>query len=258
MARQGLDLNELTKRPAVQMVLETAKSLSSLPINIRCTSEWRPTHPDHPLSLPGPMMYPTGQSFDVYLNETLPEQMVVHELLHVVLIHESYPEIRFDASRAPNNAQERERFKSFADRLVNKLQHPEIYRRMETEYHQEMAGYQAYVSAELLDLFKTNVNQGLLSYPLGIQTSLADIIDLLYLQPGSHTALDGYRAALPAAFDAAVSLKEELDRITFRTPPEALSCVNLFNTHSYRFGKAIGVGVDNDLWLALEWFLPKN
>lgn len=251
-----LNLDELIERPAIQKARERVEALTSLPVNFRHVSQWKPSDPEHPHKLPGPAMHPTDIAFNVYLDETLPEQMAVHELLHVVMIEEGYPDIRFDGARAPTGSRYQRSFEAFADGLVNKFQHPEIYRRMEQEYGQDMRTYQVHVSSQLASGSALDVANGPLSFPLGKQTAIVDILDQLYLSPGSSPFIARYRTASPDTVAAAEALQLEFDQTGFATPEDALHNLKLFVEHEIRFGKAIGVGRDNDLWLALEWFLP--
>lgn len=98
-----LDLEEIQQRPAIRKLRDHVQALTSRPVNFRHMHDWIPTHPDHPPELSSPAMHPTDSSYDVYLNETLTEQMAIHELLHIVLIKEGYPDIRFNAWKAPAN-----------------------------------------------------------------------------------------------------------------------------------------------------------
>lgn len=250
-----LEFDEILQRPNVKTLLERVRTLTTRPINFRHTSEWKPTATGHPPRLISPAMHPTDTSYDIYLNEVLPEQMVVHELLHIVLVEEGYPDIAFDETKAPKNAPHRQYFEGFYDDLVNKLQHPEIYRRMEEEYGQDMPPYRAHVTDGLIAQAFDPSNQ-FLSFPLGKQTAIVEIIDHLYLQPESRKNLHRYRSATPITYKVAISIHQEMKKIEFRTPQDALKCLNIFLDHIYECGKKIGAKLDNELWRAISWHLP--
>lgn len=139
---------------------------------------------------------------------------------------------------------------------MNKLQHPEIYRRMAEEHGQDMPPYRAYVTAALVTDQTFDLSKGPLSYPLGRQRAIVDIIDHLYLQPESRANLDRYRSLAWNTFAVAEGLKKEMDKIGFRTPREALRCLNLFLDFIITYGKTMNAKLENALWRAISWYLP--
>ncbi len=252
----SLDLAEIQRRPAIVKLLGDVKALASRPVNFRHMADWNPIQPGLPEQLHSPAMVPTDNSYDVYLNEILSEQMAVHELLHVILVEEGYPDIKFDEAKAPANAPNRESFERMYDGLVNKFQHPEIYRRMKEVYGQDMPPYRAYVATGLVNELTFDTSTGILSFPLGRQSAIADIIEHLYLQPESQIYLDRYRSLAGETYAVGHEIKREMDRIGFKTPQDALRCLNLFLERVFQYGKTMSVNLDNDLWRALTWYLP--
>ena len=80
------DLNALQSMPSVAKATEQLRSLSSgRPIEFFHTCDWVPSGPNDPKTLHSAAYVRSDDKDRIYVSETLPEHMAVHELLHASL-----------------------------------------------------------------------------------------------------------------------------------------------------------------------------
>jgi len=129
---------------------------------------------------------------------------------------------------------------------------------MAEEYRQDMPPYRAHVTAGLINELTFDLWKGPLSFPLGRQSAIVDIVEHLYLQPESQETLQRYRSLARNTYVVAEGIQREMDQVGFKTPQDALRCLNLFVDRVFDYGKTMNAKMDNDLWRALTWYLPKR
>lgn len=85
---------------------------------------------------------------------------------------------------------------------------------------------------------------------------MVNIVDMLHLRPQSQSILARYSSFSAETYESAVELDRKLEEIGHSTPVAALRAANLFRDHIVEFGVNRGDDPTNDLWRAIEWFLP--
>jgi len=251
----ALDLDALVKAPAVSRAIADLRALSGRPLLIKHMKDW--VHQDgYPKTLPSPALIPFDDRDEVYLNEKLPAHMAVHEITHAILREEGHPDYEFDAARVVRPSRQQGQFEELLTQFHNKLQHPEIYRRMEFDYGLPMGQYKAYVADQFHQQAKGHIAQGMIREPIGKQAQLFNVLDLLHLEPHSGKTLRLIEDVSVTLVNAAKKADEEFRAIGYSAPQQALRAFTAFWGRVIEFGVRAGDEPTNDLWRAVRWFLP--
>lgn len=252
-----LDLKSLERRPPVTNALADLSTLTSRPLRLRHMNEWVSPDPGYPQKLPSPALIPFDDRDEVYLNETLPEHMAVHEIVHAILREEGHPDYRFDESKITRRSQYQGKLTDQLTHLHNKFQHPEVYRRMAAVYDLEMEQYLAYVARQFSDQTKQHINGKQFRFVFGRQAQVLNVVDLLNLFPRTKQVLALVKAEAPSAYRTAIEAKDAMDSIGTTSLTQALAAVNAVWERIIAMGKTPDDEETNDLWRAVTWFLPK-
>lgn len=228
------------------------RELTAKPVFFFHMNDWQPEEPNAPQVLPSPCVVECPDQYRVYLNENLPEHMAAHELLHIVLIQEGYPEPQIVEGMQCRNSFYRTQFIAEMTNLMNKFIHPEVYRRMEG-YGLDMVPYQDRVSKELADLARHQFVNGLVAFPLARQAQVFNVWDLLALGEPGHRALSIYKTNARDIYEVADKSSAFLKTIGLATPETSGRVAELLLEEIISFGIRLGDEPDNDLWRALRW-----
>lgn len=127
------DSKALAQHPIVSKALADHKALTPRPLLLKHMDEW--VHVEgYPVKLPSPAFIPFDDRDEVYLGDTLPEHMAVHEIVHAILRDEGFPDYEHVPTPNAKPAPGHDQFEEQVNQFHNKLQHPEIYRRMQDVY----------------------------------------------------------------------------------------------------------------------------
>jgi hypothetical protein len=248
-----LDLDELQTRPPVRMAIEHARALTDRPIFFKHASEWVSADPGDPDVLESSARVDCEDHEEIYLIDELPELMAVHELLHVILELEGYPNAQLNPSAVLRKSGKEEEFARRCVDFTNLFLHPEIYRRTREVYSLEFAPFRVYAAKVLDDQAAEAIARGEVKFPLGKQAHIFNVRNLLHLRPESDGTLKRYQKTCAATHAFAVSLDEKLAKIGMVTPAAARRAAAIIKDELIAFGRRLGNQPTNDLWRATFW-----
>lgn len=177
----------------------------------------------------------------IYVSTECHEAILIHEILHIILRYESFPVVGVDETcaerRLPKPA--RDCLPILAGRLASTVDHPEIHRRMESDYDLNTDRYYSVHAERETDKIIRESGQTLErdDYVFVCQQNILSCLDfLLWGKP--HTGLlDTVRRHYPEVFNSSQALRRKVARTGFSTPLGAFKSANVIRSHIVNYGK---------------------
>jgi hypothetical protein len=192
----------------------------------------------------------------IYLSNKCPEQSYLHELIHVILGYEGYPEATINEEFLNKN------IPSKWHRLIPKLQadfssvitHPEVFRRMGEEYSLDIDSYYKIQVQQKIDRFTKAIrNKNDPYYYFYRQQDILQGLDFFMWPDHNEKLLAIFKKDFPETYDSCVLLKTGLEAIGFRTPEATRESAKTIKEHIVNYGKDWDVDVKiQNMWLTLE------
>lgn len=202
-------LTLIVQKPQPQAALRRLKEITNKKISFECI-------------LPGksPCLNPEKNKFTICFDpdSRTAEQSLVHEITHAILFEEGYP---FIESKYPD----------FSNYATNAVQHPEVFRRMEKIYFQNMEAYfELHWSKIIDDYIKSLVDKNrrkhrslpfLLFDDFDVFLGILDQFVWHYIGHHSQLALKTFAEEFPEAYDLSVRLYQIAQSIGLDNPEKA-------------------------------------
>jgi len=199
-------------------------------------------------------------SIIVYLNFSYPntcEATFVHEILHIILHYEGFPCIVVNediANALPS------KLSNLLPRLRNvfssTIEHPEIFRRMNSDFDLNLASYYKTQVQQKLNRFRKSLNNNQDKteqyYFFRQQDILVGLEYFFYPQDYKEQILSAFREFYPDAYMSCLALYNKVKRIGFNTPRSTYNSAKIIKEHIIKYGKKKSIGTLNKVWEALE------
>ncbi|MEK7079280.1 MAG: hypothetical protein AAB929_04385 [Patescibacteria group bacterium] len=205
-------------------------------------------------------------SIKVYLRNNLTnglkEAVFVHEILHATLDYEGFPKI------SNTNLFARKNFTKpliiaasnmIRNHFSSTIQHPEIFRRMESEYSLDINSYYHEQYKQKINRFeKYRINrsssEGEYFY---MQEDILDGLNYYFWQDYGKKLLEQFKIFSPDSYTSCQSLFEKVSKTGFKTPEQCYQSANEIKRHLIAYGKRKSLKKEyNNLWIALKIDLP--
>jgi hypothetical protein len=195
-------------------------------------------------------MVDTEGCFIIYLPEKCPDNVFVHEIMHIILIYEKFPFFSISISQ---NDPEYRMLKSLESNLTSTIHHFEVYRRMMQRFGlkidmlpQERQNY--------LDLFgkAESYTKGYKDqYYFLMQQLIAKCVDIFLI--GDKQILDIFEKSYSDTFRYCSSLFTEINEIGFEAPEKMCLSAKHLRRRIINYGERnLLRKKDNDLWKRFE------
>jgi len=196
----------------------------------------------------------------IYLNFSYPntcEATFVHEVLHIILRYEGFPEVIIDQEKASVlPIQFRQVLPKLQSFFSSTIDHPEIFRRMESEFDLDLSPYYEIQVQQKINRFHKGLREELKrdqQYYFFRQQDILIGLEYFFYPPNyKETILQVFNQFYPDAYASCSSLYEKVKKIGFYTPESAYQSEKIIKTHIIRYGERKGVGILNKMWDALE------
>lgn len=194
---------------------------------------------------------------DLSRPENLRQAIVVHEILHIVLAHEGYPEIVVNEKMCSGLPTQQQRLLTgLKDRFKSAIDHPEIFRRMTSAFKLDLDSYFEAQVDQKLRMFQSGSRNGPQrdqNYCFQRQQGIMWGIELFwYPTMQRDRILSAFQRMYPDSYQSCVSLHEKVKGICFQTPTSCYESAQIIRSHIISYGKSKGVGVLNRMWEALQ------
>jgi hypothetical protein len=204
--------------------------------------------------------YNGPESIIVYLNLYHPntcEATFVHEILHIILEYEGFPEIIINQAIArtlpPQFSRVLPKLQSFFSSTID---HPEIFKRMESEFELNLSPYYEIQVQQKLNRFqkglKTESEKNQQYYFFRQQDILIGLEYFFFPKNYKERVLQAFNRFYPDAYASCLSLYKRVRKVGFNSSKSSYQSAKMIKTHIIRYGERKKVGIFNRMWEALE------
>lgn len=196
----------------------------------------------------------------VWLNFTYPDNIIeaifVHEILHILLKNEGFPEVMINNNTARNLPSE---MKSGLQKLQpvfsSAITHPEIYHRMYNEFDLNLDPYFEIEVKQKISRFQKGKEPTIKNgeyYFYRQQDILAGLDYFLYGKDYSNKILDIFKSYHRNAYDSCIYLNRRVNRIGLNNPRAVYKSAQFIKEYMIKYGNKRSIGIYNELWKALD------
>lgn len=241
-----------------QKAITTLQKYTSKPIEIKNINELKlQDNPDKPVTYLG-ATDETDNKIIIWLSDKCPEETFVHEVIHRILKYEGFPEVFFNEDfinkRIPSNYHKL--IPKLGGYLSSTITHPEVFRRMESDYSFDLDKY-----------YKIQLEQKLKRFDKILKSNTKDKDDIFFIQQEILTGLDYYlwgeenknilfeiqKENFPSAYHSCLALYKKCNKIGLFTPDAAYKSANIIKKHIITYGERNSIKKEiNNLWRALD------
>jgi hypothetical protein len=215
--------------------------------------------------------YESIDSITIYLNlsyeSNTREATFVHELLHRILKYEGFPEVVINQDVARNLPTEwNNALYALQSQFSSSIEHPEIFRRMESEFELSIYPYYEVQYKRKLELFNKSLKYKYEYTELFTETQeyyfhrqqdiLIGVEYFFYPENLKVMIFEVFKKLHPDAYESCLSMYEKVRKIGFNTPRSVIKSGNIILSHIIKYGNRKGVGLFNTMWKALELTEP--
>lgn len=240
----------------------TEKALSELriftdkPVTVRPISEMLlPGWNKPPKYLGGAVE--TDDEITIWLSDKCPEESFIHEVLHCILRHEGYPEISIneDYVNRKIHSEYWEDLPRLQGYFSSTITHPEVFRRMESEFSINFDRYYNLQMMQKLDRFKKmkndNISENL--HPYVMQQCILDSLDYFLWGDYGQKLLSEFQSMFPGAYQSCIALFNKVNKVGFSHPKKVQDSATIIKQHLIKYGERKGLDRKiSNLWKALD------
>jgi hypothetical protein len=200
----------------------------------------------------------TQSSFMVFLNRSYPEKIqeavFFHEVLHLILKYEGFPQIKVNLSIAS----------ALKPNLLESLGKLRVHFASVIDHHIVFPRMLQLIGFDLSEYFDVQVNQKKLRLdrarePNHIirnfyeqQDILIGLEYFLYPEPQRNRILEVFKDKNPAAYACLTALRERVAQTTIKTPTDLFHVAEQLKSHTIKYGEKNAIGQLNLMWKALD------
>jgi hypothetical protein len=197
---------------------------------------------------------------EIYVDDVLPEHMLIHEIIHPILWAEGYPDVVLVKQPGHRFTEANERdFRPNLDGIKDALEHHEVHRRMRVEYQLDMAPYFRYKAeahSRQLDDIVAHVSR---EVPFFMQKEIIDLLEMLEYRDYFGPSLAAYRRASGLTFSSAEQLLKTIRPVGFATAEAAQRSYETIRNFLVTLGSRVRMNeAENDLWRGLTFPLQNH
>lgn len=194
----------------------------------------------------------------VALNPNKPdtnEATFVHELLHIMLDYEGFPNILINESYATTNIppplwSQLPKLQSYFSSV---LEHPEIYRRMRENYDLDMERYFNALLTQKLNRFNKKKWRNDQEMVFSNQQDILDGLEYFYYSANqSEQILSCFRNNSESSYNSCLRLHEKIEKIGTHTPYSCHKSAKAIKAHIIKYGEKRNLSLLNNMWKALD------
>lgn len=204
--------------------------------------------------------YNGPDSVIVYLNlshQHTCEATFTHEILHIILDYEGFPNIIINEDIAkilPSQfARVLPKLQSFFSSTID---HPEIFKRMESDFDLDLSlYYEIQVQQKLNRFYKSLRNDSKTNeqyYFFRQQDILIGLEYFFYPQNHKEKILKVFGESYPDAYASCSSLYNKVKRVGFNTPKSSYKSAKIIKERIIKYGERKPTGMFNKMWETLE------
>lgn len=220
--------------------LEALRGFTDREVEVKPIKEFRAPGFRQPMSYLG-ITQLSDDHLRIYLSTEYPEAILIHEILHIILRYEGFPVVGFDETcterRLPQPV--RDCLPGLTGRLASTVDHPEIHRRMETDYDLDMDRYYSIHAERETDKIIRESGQTLEhdDHVFVCQQNILSCLDFLLWGKPHAGLLDTLWRHYPEVFNSSQVLWRKVAGTGFSTPSDAFKSANVIKSHVVNYGK---------------------
>ena len=200
----------------------------------------------------------TQSNFIVYLNQSYPERIqeavFFHEVLHLLLKYEGFPQITINLSIGS----------TLQPNLLDSLVKLRIHFASVIDHHIVFPRMRQLIGFDLSEYFDVQVNQKQLRLDRGWEPNtvirnfyaqqdiLIGLEYFLYPEPQCSRILRVFKSKNPNAYASIEDLREKVSQTAVITPKELFDIAEQIKSHIIKYGEKKAVGQLNLMWKALD------
>lgn len=201
------------------------------------------------------------ERIEIYCDLSRPENVcqavVVHELLHVILCHEGFPEIIMDLSMSSKlSPQQQGLLPKLRGRFKSAIEHPEVFRRMISGFELDLDSYFDAQIEQKLHMFKSGSRASSRrdqNYCFQRQQDIMWGIELFWYPSKQRDQVQSaFERTHPDSYQSCVSLYNKVKEVGFRTPTSCYESAQIIRSHIINYGKSKGGDVLSRMWETLQ------
>jgi hypothetical protein len=204
-------------------------------------------------------------NFIIYLNTSHPERIqeavFFHELLHLMLKYEGFPQIEINSSiwsRLEPSVQES--LGKLRIHFASVLDHHIVFRRMRKLIGFDLSAYfdvQVSQKQQRFDQMPRVLDVVMRNFYVQ-QDILIGLEYFLYPQPQRGRILTAFKNKDPIAYASCGALRDKISKNTVKTPAELFRVAEQVESHIIKYGEKKSIGKINLMWKALDIHIPKQ
>lgn len=195
----------------------------------------------------------------VALNADIPEShenTFVHELLHIILDYEKFPNVvineQFAIKKLPR--QFGAQLPKLQAYFSSTIDHPEIYKRMKDDYELNMENYFNLLLRQKKNRFtKKNSFTSKEAEVFSNQQDILDGLEYFYYDNTQRSEiLMAFREKSNSAYNSCFSLHTSINKIGMHYPSSCRKAAEMIKMHLVKYGEKRNIGILNNMWNALK------
>jgi len=198
---------------------------------------------------------------DIYCDQSRPEivreAIIVHEILHVILSREGFPEVIVEESTYSGlPPQQRDVLTRLKDRFKSAIDHPEVFRRMISMFELDLDSYFDAQVEQKLHMFQSDsldrTAKSQNYYFHGQQSIMWGIELFWYPRKQRDQIQSAFRRTHPDSHQSCVLLYNKVKEVGFQTPTSCYESAQIMKSHIISYGENRKIGAFNRMWEALH------
>lgn len=194
----------------------------------------------------------------VALNPNKPESQesaFVHELLHIMLDYEGFPNVRINEQYAMTNLPQHlwAQLPKLQAYFSSVLDHPEIYRRMRETYNQDMGAYFDGLLTQKINRFNKKKRSNDQELVFSNQQDILDGLEYFYYDVKQRTEiLAHFKEKSNSAHNSCLGLQRAIDKIGMHNPQSCRKSAEMIKARILKYGEKRNLKLLNNMWKALD------
>lgn len=168
----------------------------------------------------------------IWLSENSPEESFVHEILHIILKYEGFPQVYVDERNLDNMSLKlRNYFSSVLD-------HPQVFKRMENDFDLDINSYYQLQAKQKIERFKKHdILPNNPQYYFLRQQDILICLDCFLWYNFGLEVLEIFKRKYIDAYQSCIALNKKINKIGFSNPKNVLEIFNIIKKHIINFGR---------------------
>ncbi len=195
----------------------------------------------------------------IWLSDQYPEAVFLHEILHVILRYQGYPQICINRDFVKKHypAQVLSSLKNFQIMFASTIEHPEVFRRLEQHFSIDLNKYFDLQVKQQHKRINSKLNKSITAnsppYYLFRQQDILFGLDYFLWGERGKELLALINEQYPLTYQSCCSLFDKIKKTGFTTPDAAHQSAQTVKDHLIEFGQINFLSeYYNNIWVALD------